>query len=86
MLRSCLFLLICYALLFVGYAWWLGTMFDPPGQFIGAAVVALIVGGSLGALYNALVAYREWSPETIPTSSCRCRVQYAVGISKCPSV
>src|SRR5436190_3213288 len=61
MLRSCLFLLICYALLCVGYAWWLGAMFDPPGQYIGAAVVALIVGGSLGALYNALVAYREWS-------------------------
>src|SRR5262245_6482552 len=61
MLRSCLFLLAAYALLFVGYAWWLGHMFDPPGQYIGAGVVALLTGGCLGSLYNARVAYREWS-------------------------
>src|SRR5262245_17763377 len=61
MLRSCLFLLAAYAALFAAYFWWLGTMFDPPGVYIGAAVVALIVGGCLGTLYNARVAYREWS-------------------------
>jgi hypothetical protein len=36
-------------------------MFDPPGQYIGAGVVALLTGGCLGSLYNARVAYREWS-------------------------
>src|SRR5262245_44497610 len=61
MLRSCLFLLAAYAALFAAYFWWLGTMFDPPGVYIGAGVVALIVGGCLGTLYNARVAYREWS-------------------------
>jgi hypothetical protein len=61
MLRSCLLLLATYLLLVFGYAWWLGWMFDPPGQYIGAAVVALIVGGCLGTLYNARTAYREWS-------------------------
>src|SRR5262245_65804204 len=61
MLRSCLFLLVAYALLFAGYLWWLEKMFDPRGVYIGAAVVALLVGGSLGTLYNARVAYREWS-------------------------
>src|SRR4051812_37805185 len=61
MLRSCLVLLACYAALFCGYVWWLGKMFDPPGLYIGAAVVALIVGGCLGVIYNAWVAYREWS-------------------------
>jgi hypothetical protein len=61
MLRSCLFLLAAYVLLIAAYAWWLGQMFDPPGQYIGAAIVALIVGGCLGTLYNARVAYREWS-------------------------
>jgi ankyrin repeat protein len=61
MLRSCLVLLACYAALFAGYVWWLGQMFDPPGLYIGAAVVALIAGGGLGALYNSRVAYREWS-------------------------
>jgi hypothetical protein len=61
MLRSCLFLLAAYALLFAGYSWWLGRMFDPPGQYIGAAVAALLTGGCLGSLYNARVAYREWS-------------------------
>src|SRR5262245_24914740 len=61
MLRSCLFLLVAYALLFAGYLWWLEKMFDPRGVYIGAAVVALLVGGCLGTLYNARVAYREWS-------------------------
>jgi hypothetical protein len=61
MLRSCLVLLGCYALLYAGYYWWLGQTFDPPGLWVGAGVVALIVGGSLGALYNARIAYREWS-------------------------
>jgi Ankyrin repeats (many copies) len=61
MLRSCLILLVAYALLFAGYLWWLEKMFDPRGVYIGAAVVALLVGGCLGTLYNARVAYREWS-------------------------
>src|SRR5690348_1264195 len=61
MLRSCLVLLAAYALLFAGYAWWLGTTLDPPGQYIGGGVLALFVGGCFGALYNARVAYREWS-------------------------
>jgi ankyrin repeat protein len=61
MLRSCLFLLAAYAVLFAAYVGWLGEMFDPPGVYIGAGVVALIVGGCLGTLYNARVAYREWS-------------------------
>jgi hypothetical protein len=61
MLRSCLVLLFFYAALFVTYLWWLSQMFDPPGVWIGAAVVALIAGCCLGALYNSGVAYREWS-------------------------
>ena len=59
MLRSCLVLLLAYAALVAGYAWWLGTMFDPPWLYAGAAVVALIVGGSLGSIYNSRVAARE---------------------------
>jgi len=61
MLRSCLMLLIAYGLLWAGYTWWLGAMFDPPWLYVGAGVAALLVGGCLGALYNARVAYREWS-------------------------
>jgi len=54
-------LLIAYGLLWAGYTWWLGTMFDPPWLYVGAGVAALLVGGCLGALFNARVAYREWS-------------------------
>ena len=61
MLRSCLFLLIAYGLLWAGYTWWLGAMFDPPWLYVGAGVAALLVGGCLGSLYNARVSYREWS-------------------------
>ncbi len=61
MLRSCLILLIAYGLLWAGYAWWVSAMFDPPWLYAGAGVAALLVGGSLGALFNARVAYREWS-------------------------
>ena len=61
MLRSCLVLLAAYAALFVGYSYWLGTVFPSPGKYIGAGIMALITGGSLGAFYNAWVAKREWS-------------------------
>jgi hypothetical protein len=56
-----LFLLIAYGLLWAGYTWWLGAMFDPPWLYVGAGVAAFLVGGCLGALYSAKVAYREWS-------------------------
>jgi hypothetical protein len=61
MVRSCLVLLAVYAALFAAYAWWLGTAFPAPGKYIGAGIMALITGGSLGAFYNAWVARREWS-------------------------
>ena len=47
MLRSCLMLLIAYGLLWAGYSWWLGAMFDPPWLYVGAGVAALLVGGCL---------------------------------------
>jgi hypothetical protein len=61
MARACLPLLAAYAALFAAYAWWLGHGFPSPGKYIGGGIMALVTGGSLGALYNALVAYREWS-------------------------
>src|SRR5262245_27312533 len=61
MLRSCLLLLLVYVAIAVGYYWWLAQQFDPPGVWIGAAVVGLIVAGGIGTLVNAVTAYREWS-------------------------
>lgn len=61
MMRSCLVLLAIYAALVAVYAWWLGSVFPAPGKYIGGGFMALIAGGSLGALYNAGVAWREWS-------------------------
>jgi hypothetical protein len=61
MLRSCLVLLAAYAGLFYVYASWLSQQFDSPERYIGAGIMALVTGGSLGALYNGWVAYREWS-------------------------
>jgi Ankyrin repeats (3 copies) len=61
MFRACLAMLVVLAALFAGYYWWLSKTFDPPGVWIGAAVMALVAGGSLGALINSRAAYREWS-------------------------
>jgi hypothetical protein len=61
MLRTCLLMLLFYAALVAGYHWWLAQQFDPPGVWIGAAVVALIVAGCIGSLINSVMSYREWS-------------------------
>jgi hypothetical protein len=61
MLRSCLVLLAAYAALFFLYQRWLAQELDSPERYIGAGIMALVAGGSLGALYNAWTAYREWS-------------------------
>ena len=61
MLRSCLFLLAAYAGLYVLYDRWLWHQLDSPERYIGAGVMSLLAGGSLGALYNGWTAYREWS-------------------------
>jgi hypothetical protein len=61
MLRSCLAMLLVYAALVAGYYWWLSQMFDPPGVWIGAAIVGLLAAFCLGSIINAGVAYREWS-------------------------
>src|SRR5512134_747596 len=61
MLRSCLLMLVVYAALFAGYYWWIGPQFDPPWVYVGVGVVALIAAGSLGALINARMYYRDWS-------------------------
>ncbi len=60
-MRWCFVLLAAYAALFSVYTWWLGTVFPSPGKYIGGGIMALVTGGSLGALYNAGVAWREWS-------------------------
>lgn len=61
MLRSCLIPLSLYAALSTAYWWWLRQQFDPPGVWIGAAVVGLIVTLCIGALLNSRMAFREWS-------------------------
>ena len=54
-------MLVVYAALFAGYYWWIGPQFDPPWVYVGVGVVALIAAGSLGALINARMYYRDWS-------------------------
>jgi hypothetical protein len=61
MLRACLATLVVLGALFGLYYWWLSKQFDPPGVYIGAVIMALVAGGSLGALINSGVSYREWS-------------------------
>jgi hypothetical protein len=61
MLRACLGMLVVVAALFATYYWWLSKSFDPPGVWIGAAVMAIVAGGSLGSLINSGTAYREWA-------------------------
>jgi hypothetical protein len=60
MLRACLLMLALYAALFCGYYRWFSTMFDPPGVWIGAGIMALVVSGCIGALMNAWEKLREW--------------------------
>jgi len=61
MLRACLGMLVVVAALFATYYWWLSQSFDGSGVWIGAAVMAVVAGGSLGSLINSGTAYREWS-------------------------
>ncbi|MCU0878888.1 MAG: ankyrin repeat domain-containing protein [Pirellulaceae bacterium] len=61
MLRGCLLALALYAVLAVGYFYWIDRVFEPPGSLIGAGVLALVVFLSIGALMNARNAWRDGS-------------------------
>ncbi|WP_425617021.1 ankyrin repeat domain-containing protein [Anatilimnocola sp. NA78] len=61
MLRGCLFALLLYAGIAVGYFFWLDTVFDRPGSYYGAAALGFVVFCCLGALMNARTAWKDWS-------------------------
>ena len=61
MKTSCLVSLLLYAALVFGYHRWLAATLDPPEVWIAACVVALIVLGSLGAIYNSFLLWRDGS-------------------------
>jgi hypothetical protein len=60
MLRGCLLYLGVYALTAVGYFFWLDSVWDRPGSYWAAALVALFVLFGCGAIVNARSAYRDW--------------------------
>src|SRR5947199_5164441 len=61
MLKGCLFSLLLYAALSVGYYFWLSTVFEPPTSYWASALVGFVVLCCLGAFINARNAYRDWS-------------------------
>jgi hypothetical protein len=61
MLRGCLLALALYAVLAVGYFYWIDSVFEPPGSLIGTGVLSLVVFLSIGALMNARNAWRDAS-------------------------
>jgi len=61
MFRGCLFALLLYAGISVGYFFWLDTVFDRPGSYYGAAGLGFVVFCCLGALMNARTAWKDWS-------------------------
>jgi hypothetical protein len=61
MLRGCLLALALYAVLAVGYFYWIDQVFEPPGSLIGAGILSLVVFLSIGALMNARNAWRDGS-------------------------
>jgi hypothetical protein len=61
MLRGCLFALLLYAAIVVGYFYWLDTLFERPQSIYGALGVGFVVFCCLGALLNARTALKDWS-------------------------
>lgn len=58
---GCVLGLVFFGALSYVYHDWLDTVFEPPGSWIGAGVLALLVGLCFGALTNARAALRDWS-------------------------
>jgi len=61
MLRGCIFALVLYAALVVGYYFWMDTVFEFPYSLYGALGVGLVVLLCLGALGGAWTAWKDWS-------------------------
>jgi hypothetical protein len=61
MLRGCLLALALYAVLAIGYFYWIDQVFEPPGSYIGTGILSLVVFFSIGALMNARNAWRDWT-------------------------
>src|SRR5688500_10879583 len=61
MVRGCLFALLMYAAIAVGYFFWLDTVFEPPESYWGAAVLGFVVFLCVGALMNARTAWKDGS-------------------------
>ena len=61
MVRGCLFALLMYSAIAVGYFFWLDTVFERPGSYYGAAGLGFVVFCCIGALMNARTAWKDWS-------------------------
>ncbi|QDU25766.1 Ankyrin repeats (3 copies) [Anatilimnocola aggregata] len=61
MVRGCLFALLMYAAIAVGYFFWLDTVFDRPESYYAAAGLGFVVFCCIGALMNARTAWKDWS-------------------------
>lgn len=61
MIRGCLFALLLYAAIAVGYFFWLDTVFERPESYYGAAGLGFVVFLCIGALMNARTAWQDWS-------------------------
>jgi hypothetical protein len=59
--RACLLSLLLYVAIAVGYFFWLDTVFEPPGNYWGAAGLGFVVFLCVGALMNARTAWKDWT-------------------------